>query len=174
MTDFTVFWSTYPADLCNRKGSRKKAEIIWDKLTTEIQDQILVNMRELMRVDRKCRKAGEFVPRWPMVTTWLNGERWEDITDIKQSHEMPATEKTKCNCGAFAEVRGGECFNCFYKRTGLKKENDSFLNGHLIKIGFGRREGETRAEWNKRCREHATSGLGRLLSGGKKADRVNR
>ena len=28
MTDFITFWETYPADLCNRKGSRQDAEKI--------------------------------------------------------------------------------------------------------------------------------------------------
>ena len=69
MTEFPIFWQTYPADLCNRKGSRKKASEIWAKIEESIQDQALKNMREMMRVDRKLRKAGEYVIKWPMVTT---------------------------------------------------------------------------------------------------------
>ena len=56
MTDFTTFWETYPTDLCNRKGSRKQAEDVWNKINPSEYGQIVINLRELMRVSRKVKK----------------------------------------------------------------------------------------------------------------------
>jgi len=147
MTNFTIFWETYPKDLCNRAGSKQEAQKKWDKIDKSLHEQIVVNMRELMRVDRKVKKSGANRPEWvwPMATTWLNQARWEDIESIKQSHEMP-TDVRKCSCGHPAEITD-KCWNCYDKnqmdKWGLKDE--------FIKNGLLHRE--SKAERTERCKE---------------------
>jgi hypothetical protein len=147
-SQFEVFWQTYPADLCNRKGSRQEAEKKWNKIDAETQGQIIINMRELMRVDRKVKKSGagraEWV--WPMATTWLNQARWEDIADIKQSADMP-TDSRKCDCGADAEITD-KCWRCYGQNNpidnwGLK---DIFIKNGLL-------HEESKAERAERCKD---------------------
>jgi len=161
MADFETFWQTYPSDLCNRKGSRKQAEQVWSKIDKSEYNQIIINMRELMRVDRKVKKTGASKSDWiwPMVTTWLRGERWADIEDIKQSDDMPV-DKRLCECGEPVAVKD-KCDSCFYGER--DKQHDKELYAHLISIGYKKEEGETQAEYNKKCREyHKTSHLDSL------------
>ena len=143
---FDIFWQTYPNDLCNRKGSRKVAEEKYNKIDSETQAQILVNMRELMRTDRQCKKMNEFVPKWPMVSTWLNQARWEDIHDIRQSQDMPI-DKTMCSCGEQAEITS-KCWVCYDKdqpdKWGLK---DEFIKNNLL-------HQESKEERTKRCKDY--------------------
>jgi len=168
--DFGLFWSTYPSDLCNRKGSRKVAEQKWDKLDAEVQQQILVNLRELMRVDRKLKKMGEFVAKWPMVSTWLNQERWQDIVDIRQSEDMPV-ECSKCACGQPTNI-GRLCWTCYEK---LNPTDFTLQKAALRNAGLTKREGETRQEWNLRCKEYCLpkGGLGRLIGSGKSRSKAD-
>ena len=157
MTDFNTFWQTYPSDLCNRKGSRKVAEEKWDKIDSETQEQILVNMRELMRTDRKCKKLNEFVPKWPMVSTWLNQARWEDIHEIRQSAYMPI-DKTMCACGEPAEIVN-KFWDC-YGYTNKWNLKDEFIKNNLLHT-------ESKAERTVRCKDFLRSRgyLGRVIPG---------
>jgi hypothetical protein len=147
MTEFTLFWETYPGDLCNRKGSRQESEKKWDKIDSSTQAQIIVNMRELMRVDRKVKKTGagraEWV--WPMATTWLNQARWEDIQDIKQTADMPI-DKRLCDCGN-AVGHKNQCWECHDKdkpdKWGLK---DEFIKNGLLHT-------ESKQERAERCKD---------------------
>ena len=133
MAEFHIFWDTYPGDLCNRKGSRQEAEKKWDKIDDETQAQVIINMRELMRVDRKVKKTGagraEWV--WPMATTWLNQARWQDIQDIKQSADMPVDNR-KCDCGNDADHLD-KCWDCFDKASPDTRHNlkDIFIKNGL-------------------------------------------
>jgi hypothetical protein len=164
MAEFNIFWDTYPKDLCNRKGSRKKAEDQWNKLSTEVQDQIVVNLRELIRADRAVKKGGEFVARWPMVTTWLNGELWEDIHDIRQSDSLPV-DKRKCSCGEDAAVKN-QCYACYEGGSESHKARMQMLYNELLRIGMGIKDGETKQQWHARCRDFARSNMGRALNKG--------
>ena len=128
---FELFWQTYPLDLCTRRGSKAKAKVIFDKLQEDMQKQIVINLRELMRADRALKKAGQFVSRWPMVTTWLNGERWNDIDDLKPSESRPTAAKTCQYCdkpadwknslcwGHYEQIHGDKC--CFPLAGGLAR-----------------------------------------------------
>ena len=162
---FEVFWQTFPADLCNRKGSKKKARIQWDKLTPDIHAQIIINMRELIRVERRLKKSNEFVPKWPMVTTWLNGERWADIEDIRQSESMPAQVARKCTCGSDAAING-KCWPCHDSNDPKRKAHMKYLYSHLISIGLGKNPDESKEDWIARCKAHTSPRIGRLVSNG--------
>jgi hypothetical protein len=153
--EFSTFWETYPVDLCNRRGSKKKAELIYDKLDDDVKKRAIVNMRELMRVDRALKKAGEFVPKWPMVTTWLNGERWEDIADIRQSADMPKGDTRTCStdgCNGPVEWKT-ICWRCYDKLVNpdYHKKMQELANENR-RTGCDIRADETPHEWYLRCR----------------------
>ena len=153
---FDQFWSAYPADLCNRKGSRQEARKKWDKIPVETQSQILINMREMMRVDRKVKKSGANMAQWvwPMVTTWLNQARWEDIYDIKQSADLPI-DVSKCDCGNNANIKG-QCWDCYDKAKKEKGYNGEYdLRSIFIKNGL--LHDESKKERTKRCKEFLRS-----------------
>jgi len=162
MADFNTFWETYPADLCNRKGSKTMAEKSWNKIDSTLYEQIIINMREMMRADRKVKKTGAGKPEWiwPMAVTWLNQSRWDCMEDIKQSADIHADVR-ECSCGKPAQIVN-ECGDCFDERTGYKKARDKRLLANLAAIGLARIEGETRPEWNARCKAYITKkgGLG--------------
>ena len=153
MTDFNLFWESYPVQLCNRKGSKKKALEIWEKIPESEYGKILTNMRELARADMKCKQMGgkrsDWI--WPMVTTWLNGERWADITDLKQSADLEKLSQS-CKCGKpvdFGPTK--QCWGCYEKDH---KPNLSANREALRKIGFTMQDGESRADYNARCRAY--------------------
>ena len=145
MTEFSVFWETFPADLCNRKGSRQDAEKKWNKIDATTQDQIIINMRELMRVDSKVKKSGAGRPEWvwPMATTWLNQARWEDIESIKQSADTPENRQ-KCGCGEPAQITN-KCWDC-YKSEEKYDLKEIFIKNELL-------HNESKAERTERCKE---------------------
>jgi len=163
MTDFETFWQTYPNDLCNRKGSRKESEKLWGKIDSNEYDKILICMRELIRSDRKVRKLGEFVPRWPMVATFLRQERWRDIEDIKQSQDIERLSPT-CKCGQPIDFGPAKlCWGCYDK----KNPADFTANREALrKIGLTLKDGETRQDYNARCRQYAQSRMGSIISRG--------
>jgi hypothetical protein len=150
MTDFNTFWGTYPKDLCNRPGSKQEAEKSWNKIGAEIQDQIIVNMRELMRVDRKVRKSGAGKPEWvwPMATTWLNQARWQDIESIKQTADMPEDGR-KCDCGGLATHKN-KCWTCYDENNPANAKRMSELKDVFIKNGLLHEE--TKEERTERCK----------------------
>jgi hypothetical protein len=150
-TEFSLFWETYPKDLCNRPGSRQEAEKSWNKIGSDIQAQIIVNMRELMRVDRKVRKTGAGRPEWvwPMATTWLNQARWQDIESIKQTADMP-TDARECDCGNIAAHKG-KCWACYDENNPANDLRMANLKDIFIKNGLLHEE--TRAERTERCKD---------------------
>lgn len=170
--DFDTLWQTYPRDLCNRKGSRKEAEKLWDKLDEKTQDQVIVNMREIMRVDRKLKKAGEFVSRWPMVTTWLRQERFvSDMEDIRMSDEIPKGPKQTCSCGQLAVITRF-CESCYEKRH--PDPWQATRKNELVRLGLASPGADKRAVIAA-CREHLlkTGLMERTLGGGKTGNNPN-
>ena len=143
MTDFSTFWETYPKDLCNRAGSKQEAQKVWDKIT-EDKEQIIVNIRELMRVDRKVKKTSTNKSDWiwPMAVTWLRQARWQDIESIKQTADMPLDVKT-CSCSKPVQIVN-QCWDCYgyTNRWGLK---DEFIKNGLL-------HDESKAERTERCK----------------------
>ena len=153
MTDFNTFWLTYPSDLC-KKGSKKNAEIVWNRINPSEYSQILINLRELTRASRQVKKMGGQRSDWifPHVVTWLRGERWHDIEDIKQSDELVDTRK--CACGKNAEIVN-ECWSCHDERTGKGQRRKVEQYAQLCSIGLRKSEEETNHDYYQRCRSHA-------------------
>ena len=160
-TWFSTFWDTFPADLCHRKkGSRKKAWLIIEKMapSKDMQNKILANLRELIRFYRLEKKADGKTDRWPMVTTWLNGECWENLADIGSycdANERIAARQ--CSCGSDVEILKS-CFSCHYKEK--DKLYDRYLNEINVSNGIGKVSTESKSDYYTRCRERLVKGGG--------------
>ena len=165
MTDtntFSLFWSTYPREFCSNKGSKTKAEEAWKKQPNP--EQIITCMRELLKWDRHLKKQGDFVPVWPMPVTFLNQERWRRIEEISYTEAKERHEVQNCSCGKPVAILG-KCDKCHHEEQ--DKHNAKYLYAHLKSIGLGKREDETRSEWNKRCKDYVTKRglLGKAIAG---------
>lgn len=70
--DFNQFWNIYP-----KKVERKTAELKWSKLPYEVQLAIIADIPR--RILGRQWKAGYI----PNPTTYLNGERWNDVIEVE-------------------------------------------------------------------------------------------
>ncbi len=71
--DFNKFWEQYP-----KKVEKKRAEERWNRLSFEIQNQILTDIPKRKEGKQWKEQDGRFVPN-PL--TYLNGERWNDVIE---------------------------------------------------------------------------------------------
>ncbi len=76
--DFLTLYSAYPGD--KPKGPALKA---WKRIGKGRPPvRVLLDAVERQKAWRAQKKPGEFVPRWPYLSTWLNQRRWEDEVDV--------------------------------------------------------------------------------------------
>jgi len=71
---FDNFWDVYP-----KKQDKVKAKKKWDRLSFDIQEEILVHIQGRKGKDRQWLDG--YIP---MPTTFLNGERWEDEYEVEE------------------------------------------------------------------------------------------
>jgi hypothetical protein len=57
------------------------------EVTTEFLRAIYVGISQKIRINKDLEKAGQFVPEWPHLKTYLNQRRWEEQTEVKASPE---------------------------------------------------------------------------------------
>lgn len=78
---FDAFWKLYP-----KKVEKKKAMAKFKKMCkTEKQFNIIINgLKRHIKSEQWQKEHGKYVP-YP--TTWLNGERWNDEIEVKESGE---------------------------------------------------------------------------------------
>lgn len=67
--------------------------------------------------------------------------------------ESGVTRLSACGCGAPTQINS-ECWVCYENRTGVKAANDAKLYDNLKAVGLGKRQGETRQQYNERCKEY--------------------
>ena len=77
---FEEFWRAYP-----KKQDKKKAEQRFLKINFKKNpfEKIMASLDELKKTDDWIKENGKYVP---MASTWINGERWNDV-------EPPIIEK---------------------------------------------------------------------------------
>ena len=82
---FEVFWKLYP-----NKVAKQKARKAWDKIKPDAElRQRLITALGNHRVSRDWSKDdGQYIP---MASTWLNGERWNDILKPVSTAGKPYT-----------------------------------------------------------------------------------
>lgn len=75
---FEEFWSVYP-----NKKAKKKAQDKWMKLKPDqdMFNKILIAVTTQAHSDQWVKDEGRFIPH---PTTWLNGERWNDVLKVSK------------------------------------------------------------------------------------------
>lgn len=81
---FDQFWEAYP-----RKEKKKDAQKAWAKLkmTPDLLTEILAALAKWKKSKEWTSKNGKYIPH---PTTWLNGERWNDVigAEVKQEWNL--------------------------------------------------------------------------------------
>ncbi len=82
--NFEIFFKTHPG-----AGSKKKAFEAYKKVIKDgVSHEQLLAQIQLQENSRKAQTlAGDFVPPWKHVVTWLNGACWED--KLYQAKKLP-------------------------------------------------------------------------------------
>ena len=120
---FDEFWNKYrelnKTGKAKAKDSYDKAEKKWckreEKDADEFSRHVLHNLFLEQEHKKKLRKAGEFVPSWPMASTWLNQERYDDEWEQSSSelNEKAKKRSPDCECGKPSTIQGmcDDCYN---------------------------------------------------------------
>ena len=76
-THFDEFWKAYP-----NKKDRKRAEQKFSKINFKKNpfEKIMDNLEQLKKTDEWIKDNGKYIP---MASTWINGERWNDVEAIE-------------------------------------------------------------------------------------------
>lgn len=93
--EFESFWSAYPA---TQKGSKKTADVKYRALLKKMtHDDIMNRLEHYKRSRERTERSGEFVPKAPHVTTWLNQERWDDFGEFNPAKAHTGPESLTLN-----------------------------------------------------------------------------
>lgn len=160
------FWPAYPADLCGgtrKKGAKGEAvkAMIKANPTDDEMDRIMRNMSIQIEYDRKAQNAGEDVYRWPYATTYINQRRYDDdlggsFSELEQKQKLEGCQTEGCD----REVHGPafrfctECYASKYDSNKTRKKEQ------MIKLDMMIKEGESRLDYFRRCKEYCTGTLG--------------
>jgi len=81
-TSFQEFWTAYP-----RKQNKKKALGIWNKIILDdgLCKKIMASLEAHKKSKQWLRDEGQFIP---MPSTWLFGERWDDVVKIEMGSSL--------------------------------------------------------------------------------------
>ena len=165
---FETWWQTLPKELftSQSKGSKAEAWIQLEKLQPdkELQDKIMWFTRERMLRDRKRRRQDIKIAPWKHAVRLIRHRFWEDeLPDTRPDQNQ--AELTKCACGQPTNI-GRLCWSCHDAKYPV---DYSLQKAALRNAGLTKKEGETRQEWNLRCKEYCLTkgGLGRLIGSGK-------
>jgi len=164
MADFTItewfestLWLTYPRSLCNRIGAKSLAlASAKSKIKDEADaNKVLSALREQIRYYSKIKKTGAHGSEWkmPMLSTWLNGERWTD--EIPSHYELKQKQaKEFCTCGEVTVIRD-QCLDCYNKQYGIEDWREKMIWDYYVKNKLGQQPDETREVWAARLKQRA-------------------
>ena len=158
--DFENFWVQY-GEKGTSKGPKREAYKSWQKVKAQwMKEEHETSPVEFSRHVRRgimaiqanrkaAREANQFVPQWPMATTFLNQWRFEEELATPTSEYRQATVERTCSCGntntiGRSETGGWICEACYLKDW--KKENT--LQPMIDK--YPRQDGESWPEWSRR------------------------
>lgn len=153
----SLFWPTYPRDLCNRVGSKSKAlhSVAKQVKSQNTANLIMEGLREQMRYFRKLKQSGAHASEWKMgmAVTWLNGEHWAD--EIPSHYELAKKlESRKCKCGNDVEILD-LCLICYEKIANKHDWRVIKCREYYVKNGLARKLSETRDNWLMRLKDTA-------------------
>lgn len=137
-----IFWGTYNwkhigMDGSAQKGPRSKAlEIAKRKVRSrEKAQEILTSLREQIRFREHMVKLGNKQARFPMVTVWLNQERWStEIDSYSETREAALKPAKQCSTpGCNKPVIGPRYPSCAFHETyteEVQREERDWLARH--------------------------------------------
>jgi len=109
--DFETFWKSYPG---RSPGSKEAAFKSWQKRKDLPTIEIL--LENLTRQTKERAEAGEknlFCPEWPMVTTYLNNGRWNDVYLKTETSETAVGWVCKKCHKKTNSLQAGMCHACY-------------------------------------------------------------
>ena len=74
---FKEFWEAYP-----KKVNKKRAMTAYNKISKKTHDIIIKDLETRVDSDQWKKDKGKYIPN---PTTYLNGERWNDEVEVKES-----------------------------------------------------------------------------------------
>lgn len=77
MEDFDQFWAAYPRKIA--KAEARKAWIQTKSVRPDIA-KLLLAINQACKTEQWMRGSGQFIPH---ASTWLRGERWDDVYEVK-------------------------------------------------------------------------------------------
>lgn len=168
---FEAFWHRYgsgdPDFDATQKGPKTKANEAWKKAvkriggTEESAAQTITHGYSLLAQNRKnARHAKKWVARLPMLTTWLNQDRWSmDVDAPSSSYAEEERKEKKCACGGDfygrSETGGIICKKCHLQEwyEAVKKTTDTVLvrwTPRMMQERYPRTDGESWVDWSRR------------------------
>lgn len=92
---FEEFWNAYPNKKDKKRAEQKFSKINFKKDSIE---KIMKSLEQLKKSDDWLKENGRYVP---MASTWINGERWNDV-----EHSSENQVNKKVNVKNIKEVAG--------------------------------------------------------------------
>jgi len=154
--EFQRFYSAYPS-----KKARGAAEKSWQKLIEGMDDKekkdfattLVLAIDSQKKEKKRKRDHGDFVPEWPMPSTWLNQQRWLDEVKTNFDFEREKAE-IKDKCGKCGKAYNGPgtlfqnknlflCNGCYPDTQRINKKGYA----RMKKMGYALEDFKTREEW---------------------------
>ena len=159
--EFSKLWSAYDGKLLcgnsTRKGSKTNALKAYKaKVKDQLKaDKILFALVEQKKFHTKEVNKGEFVPNFPMVSVWLNQDRFDTEIDKEPTPQEKIKNIVVCSVeGCQNEVRGPR-FNVCFNHVSNNHEQKEKVMKTLRDNGLMKRKDETREEWIQRMKAQA-------------------
>ena len=86
---FDEFWKAYPNKKDKKRAEQKFEKINFKKYSLE---EIMVSLDQLKRSDEWMKENGKYIP---MASTWINGERWNDILETIEIQKQKTIDVSK-------------------------------------------------------------------------------
>lgn len=86
---FEEFWKAYPSIKDKKRAEQKFSKIDFKKNPF---DKIMASLEKLKKTDEWLKESGKYVP---MASTWINGERWNDIEVLSTTNQDKKEQQPK-------------------------------------------------------------------------------
>lgn len=162
-----VFWPTYDSKYCGgsaKKGPKskpltileskiKKIVAIENKTMESACNDVLLALQAQIKFYNDAQAKGEWQANFPMVSTWVNQERWsieiESHSELKARHESKTCHYHDCD-----KETHGPRFNYCTKHLTHTTQFKQEVKASLVKNGLMKKKGETPIEWQQRLRNY--------------------
>jgi len=171
--EFSKFWDCYDGRLLcgtnSKKGAKSQALKVYKKkvkdqnFATYALNALIAQKKQHAIFKRKSEKDQSFwVPNFPMVSTYINQERWDtELDDLSEaeSNSKRISELSKCSiAGCDEEVHGQKFKECSHHTTANGKFKNEMIN-NLKKMGVMKLKDETMPDYIERCKKAAKIGI---------------